>query len=181
MAASTKVDLELYQGIYAAFQRISSNITDITNEDATMQISLQPVTTRAVLRGRSLGGNALNLSAEPQQCKYSSRCLERSSFQVEQYTHVPTSPGFVSTIQWTDKAYDQAAHEAVVSLGNRVTDLARTRNLSLPFLNPNDATFSQDPIASFGDDSNARLRMAMARYDPRGVFQDLRSGGFRID
>ncbi|KAG6995617.1 DNA-directed RNA polymerase III subunit rpc5 [Physcia stellaris] len=155
VAASTKVDLELYQEIYAAFQRISSNMTEVTDGDATMQISLQPVTTHAVLRGRSLGGNALNLSAEPQQW-------------------------FASTIQWTDKAYDRAAHEAVVSLGKRVTDLARKRNLSLPFLNPNDATFSQDPIASFGDDSKARLRMAVAKYDPQGVFQQLRSGGFRI-
>ena len=79
MAASTKVDLELYQEIYAAFQRISSNVTEVTNGDATMQISLQPVTTHAVLRGRSLGGNALNLSAEPQQCKFLKRCLEHSS------------------------------------------------------------------------------------------------------
>lgn len=69
VAASTKVDLELYQEIYAAFQKISSNITEATNGDATMQISLQPVTTHAVLLGRSLGGNALNLSAQPQQCE----------------------------------------------------------------------------------------------------------------
>lgn len=92
MAASTKVDLELYQEIYAAFQRISSNVTKVTNGDATIQISLQPVTTHAVLRGRSLGGNVLNLSAEPQQCKNLKKCPEHGSPTLSN-THILTSQG----------------------------------------------------------------------------------------
>jgi len=58
-------------------------------------------------------------------------------------------PGFTAVVSWTADAHDQLAHEMVVELGQRVTDLAQSKNLSLPQLNPNDATFSQDPLGSF--------------------------------
>ncbi len=88
--------------------------------------------------------------------------------------------GFTSVVQWSDGAFDQVAHAAVASLGQKVTDLARAKNLSLPFLNPNDATFSQDPLSSFGPDGLAQLKAASARYDPLGVFQTLQNGGFLL-
>jgi len=36
---------------------------------ANMTMGIQPITTSAVLKGQEKGGNALNLSPEPQQCK----------------------------------------------------------------------------------------------------------------
>ncbi|KAL8897719.1 MAG: hypothetical protein Q9207_007071 [Kuettlingeria erythrocarpa] len=91
-----------------------------------------------------------------------------------------TAVGFTSVVQWSDGAFDQMAHAAVSSLGQKVTDLARARNLSLPFLNPNDATFSQNPLSSFGPDGLAQLKAASAKYDPLGVFQSLQNGGFLL-
>jgi FAD/FMN-containing dehydrogenase len=39
---------------------------------------------------------------------------------------------------------------------------------------------SQDAIATFGDEAINKLRAASAKYDPDGVFQNLRASGFKI-
>ncbi|CAG1960137.1 unnamed protein product [Fusarium graminearum] len=44
----------------------------------------------------------------------------------------------------------------------------------------NYATGDQDPISHYGSDSIAVLRRASERYDPNGVFQNLRRSGFKI-
>ena len=38
----------------------------------------------------------------------------------------------------------------------------------------------QDPIQSYGPENVARLRAAARKYDPRGVFQRLVPGGFKL-
>lgn len=38
----------------------------------------------------------------------------------------------------------------------------------------------QDAIATFGDEAIGRLRKVSRKYDPRGVFQKLKSAGFKI-
>ena len=95
-------------------------------------------------------------------------------------THGCLPLGFTSVVQWTDDRYDQIAHEAVTSLGRIVTEKAKLKNLSLPFLNPNDATFSQQPLQSFGAISLAQLKATSAKYDEAGVFQKLQNGGFLL-
>lgn len=69
VAASTRVDLGLYQDIYKAFVSAAMKFAKSTN--GTMQMSLQPLTTQAVLQGLNRGGNALDLSAHPTNCKSS--------------------------------------------------------------------------------------------------------------
>ncbi|GAB1318474.1 Nicotine oxidase [Madurella fahalii] len=38
----------------------------------------------------------------------------------------------------------------------------------------------QDPLSTVGPDALGKLRAASAKYDPRGVFQNLRGSGFKI-
>ena len=76
MASTVKVDLALYQDIYDTFVAIASNFSKSTAGNGTMEFSLQPVTSDAVLRGQATGGNALGLSPEPQLCK----CMQLHSF-----------------------------------------------------------------------------------------------------
>ncbi|KAL8897398.1 MAG: hypothetical protein Q9192_002591 [Flavoplaca navasiana] len=68
VAASTKVNLELYRQIYNAFIQTSKKLSKDTGGKAVMLYSLQPVTSMAVIKGRQMGGNAFGLSAEPQMC-----------------------------------------------------------------------------------------------------------------
>ena len=42
------------------------------------------------------------------------------------------------------------------------------------------ANLHQDPIATFGDENIKKMRKASAKYDPQGVFQNLRGSGFKI-
>lgn len=44
----------------------------------------------------------------------------------------------------------------------------------------NYASLDQDPLASVGPKNIARLQAASAKYDPKGVFQKLRTSGFKI-
>lgn len=44
----------------------------------------------------------------------------------------------------------------------------------------NYASLDQDPLASVGPENIASLQAASAKYDPRGVFQRLRTSGFKI-
>lgn len=38
----------------------------------------------------------------------------------------------------------------------------------------------QDPLADYGEENIALIRAAAAKYDPEGVFQNLRGSGFKI-
>ena len=57
---------------------------------------------------------------------------------------------------------------------------AKSQNLYNEFIYLNYALQSQDPIASYGEESVARLRAVSSRYDPQGVFQRLCPGGFKL-
>ncbi|KAL8692584.1 MAG: hypothetical protein Q9224_003926, partial [Gallowayella concinna] len=153
VAASTHVDLELYQDIYAAFIAASGEFSKVTG--GTMQMSLQPLTSRSVVKGREAGGNALGLPIMPINW-------------------------FTAVVSWTADEHNQLAHETIIRLGRMVEDLAKSRNLSLPQLNPNDATFSQDPLHSFGSGKFAGLEAVSMAYDPGRVFQTLQNGGFLL-
>ena len=67
VAASTRVDLGLYQDIYNAFISAATDFAKTT--DGTMQMSLQPLTTHAILEGKNRGGNALDLAVTPTNCE----------------------------------------------------------------------------------------------------------------
>ncbi len=39
---------------------------------------------------------------------------------------------------------------------------------------------TQDPLASYGEESIRKIREAAAKYDPSGIFQTRVPGGFKI-
>ncbi len=50
----------------------------------------------------------------------------------------------------------------------------------MPFLFMNDASRDQNPLASYGSESLARLKGVSKRYDPSQIFQALQNGGFLL-
>ncbi len=94
-------------------------------------------------------------------------------------TYLPY-PGFAGVVQWTDSADDDVAHAAVRNLGDTVRNLAEGKGLLLPLLFPNDATYTQNPIRSFGTENVAKLKAASSKYDPLQVFQRLQNDGFLL-
>ncbi|RWA09907.1 hypothetical protein EKO27_g5217 [Xylaria grammica] len=63
---------------------------------------------------------------------------------------------------------------------NSVDEFARKEDLSLDWRYLNYANGDQDPIASYGREAVEQMRAVAAKYDPEGVFQELRMSGFKI-
>lgn len=52
------------------------------------------------------------------------------------------------------------------------------RNVEFRYLNYSD--ISQDPLSTYGEENVKKMREVAIRYDPKGVFQNRVSGGFKI-
>ena len=71
-------------------------------------------------------------------------------------------------------------HKAINSMGDEIAQMAASKGLSRPQLFPNDATFSQNPMESFGSENLEKLRAVSLKYDRDQVFQKLQNGGFKL-
>ncbi|PHH91703.1 hypothetical protein CDD83_10620 [Cordyceps sp. RAO-2017] len=82
--------------------------------------------------------------------------------------------------RWTDPALDSVMEEVrdkFVEVGERV---AKKHGTYSPFLYINFASPQQDPLCGYGADSVAFLKRTARKYDPKGVFQKLMPGGFKV-
>lgn len=84
------------------------------------------------------------------------------------------------TIQWNDASDDTSVNDAARSFINKVTSEASNRNVSNEYVYLNYALQSQDPLASYGNQSLESMRKASRQYDPRQVFQKQVPGGFKL-
>ncbi|KAL0262792.1 hypothetical protein SLS55_001765 [Diplodia seriata] len=148
-----KPDLSLYEEAYEAWLDISQEM--MSKFDCMMTFGIQPVTSAAVM-ATNAKDNPLNLSPESQQW-------------------------FTSVIQWQDDSADALAHEAVHRSGAAMRDIARRKGLLLDFVFLNDATWDQNPLASYGAANLEKLREISQQYDPLRVFQKLQWNGFLLD
>ncbi|KAI1376860.1 6-hydroxy-D-nicotine oxidase [Hypoxylon crocopeplum] len=80
----------------------------------------------------------------------------------------------------TYEAHDTAAKQGINELGSGMTSIAKERGQLLDFIFMNDATASQNVLASYGAGNARRLRETATKYDPEGVFQKLQNDGFLI-
>jgi hypothetical protein len=68
----------------------------------------------------------------------------------------------------------------VNSLGQSVQDMAQRRNNFFAYQFMNDASYTQNPLSSYGPVNLAKLRDISAAYDPEGIFQTLQNSGFLL-
>ena len=88
--------------------------------------------------------------------------------------------GLDLTIQWSDAGDDAAINAATQSLLRQAVQYAKSQAQYNQYLYLNYALQQQDPIAGYGPDNRAFLRAVSRKYDPRGVFQKLVPGGFKL-
>ncbi|KAI9748130.1 MAG: hypothetical protein M4579_007307, partial [Chaenotheca gracillima] len=81
---------------------------------------------------------------------------------------------------FTSLSDTDAVLNATKTFVRRAREYTQSEHQFLPFLYSNYALPSQDPIASYGRASQARLRAVARRYDPQQVFQRLVPGGFKL-
>ncbi len=80
----------------------------------------------------------------------------------------------------TSPADDAAVLNATETFVRQAQDYTKSRHQHIKFLYSNYALPSQDPIASYGKESQDYLRAVSKRYDPNQVFQMLVPGGFKL-
>lgn len=72
------------------------------------------------------------------------------------------------------------AHEMIKASGEGMRSAALRKGLLLDFVFMNDATWDQDPISSYGEDSVAELMRVSREYDSAQFFQKLQADGFLL-
>lgn len=82
---------------------------------------------------------------------------------------------------WELEADDDAVYAFASRVLSRIKDEAERRGKGSEYLYMNYASKFQDVVVSYGEGRKARLERVAGRYDPRGVFQRLQPGYFKLD
>ncbi|KAH7395894.1 hypothetical protein BKA64DRAFT_72190 [Cadophora sp. MPI-SDFR-AT-0126] len=138
--------------LYDEMQGILQDIKSsaTTPESYSLVFTYQPVANASVRRG-----NSLNI--------------------------LPVSQAWLAVaITWIENTEDELARKQIRELISRIEAAAKTRGLDLDFKFMNDASYSQSPLRSYGNESLELLNAARQKWDPEGVFQRLQNGGFLL-
>ncbi|GKT63043.1 FAD binding domain-containing protein [Colletotrichum tofieldiae] len=119
----------------------------------------QPITKSIVSKGIANGGNILGL---------------------EKYIANGNGIMFLITLAINGADNERIAFPYVQAYTEDVEAYAASLDLGWGWKFLNYAHKVQDVISSYGDASVEKLRAASAKYDPKGVFQNLRQSGFKI-
>ncbi|KAF4502026.1 FAD binding domain containing protein [Fusarium agapanthi] len=87
----------------------------------------------------------------------------------------------VISIIWENEADDEEAVIIVRRLDADIDRLIKARGKHRDFKYMNYGHIGQDIIAGYGKENQAFSKKVASQYDPEGVFQRLRRGGFKLD
>ncbi|KAI1131075.1 hypothetical protein F5Y10DRAFT_234201 [Nemania abortiva] len=152
-ACSVRLDADLTQDVYSFWCEKAVSVHNATGANQTFV--LQYIGPNLMQQGLDKGGNPLNIPSGAQQW-------------------------WTTIVDWTDAADDALVRSVSIETTAQWKTLGTQRGSSLPFFFMNDASRDQDPLASYGAESLAKLRRVAARYDPNRVFQTLQHGGFLL-
>ncbi|KAH9887436.1 FAD-binding domain-containing protein [Xylariomycetidae sp. FL2044] len=154
-------DIRMLTFIEARFRDYVSQIEAVVSPDSEFAglIQFQPIYQAAVDAAQKTGGNVLGLEAVVAD---------------------GPSMNWLVTMQ-TNNAEDSAKAAALVGqLVDEVDAYATSLGINHDWRYLNYAYGDQDVIGSYGAEALGLIRDASARYDPDGVFQNLRRTGFKI-
>jgi hypothetical protein len=85
------------------------------------------------------------------------------------------------TITWSDKADDDRMHKYAAKVMERAVAAAKAKGKDHPYLYMNYASPYQNPVAGYGATNQEKLKAISKKYDPKGVFERLQPGYFKLD
>ncbi|KAI1361239.1 FAD binding domain-containing protein [Xylaria arbuscula] len=160
LTATYKNNARVIQYAVDKFNEIVPRIEAVSPESILMIVaSFQPLTQSMVSHAATNGGNVLGLE---QRIADSNGILFNAAVALSGAEN--EAAVFPLMHEWLDFVDDFATREEL--------------NLDWSYLNY--ANGDQDPIASYGPEAVERIRVVAAKYDPKGVFQNLRKSGFKI-
>jgi hypothetical protein len=166
-------------------------------------ITFQPVTKAYTRHAASNGGNSLGLGPDPGStvCEFLSPNLALVRFSSKPWVNpvslmilylyllsldeprvlrIDTPAGMNFACSSTSPADDAVVLNATETFVRQAQDYTKSQHQHIKFLYSNYALPSQNPIASYGKESQDFLRAVSKKYDPYQVFQKLVPGGFKL-
>ncbi|KAK6950639.1 hypothetical protein Daesc_007163 [Daldinia eschscholtzii] len=81
---------------------------------------------------------------------------------------------------WDNSKDDQTVFDVSKEALDVIDQEAQSKSVSASYRYLNYASTYQDPISSYGPDSNAHLQAVSEKYDPEGFFQTAGVGPFKL-
>ncbi|ATY62900.1 FAD binding domain [Cordyceps militaris] len=82
--------------------------------------------------------------------------------------------------RWNDASLDATMEDARQQFIDAAVAVGKEHNTFSPFIYLNYASPKQDPLCGYGEENVAFMREVAKKYDPKGFFQKLQPGGFKI-
>ncbi|KAJ1336171.1 prosolanapyrone-II oxidase [Microdochium nivale] len=157
-----KTDVGIIKFVVDQHALMIAKLNALISSGAELQTlcQFQPVSPSAVRHAQNQGGNVMGLNnAVPEG-------ISTTMFLFTAQVVTPEDEAIV------------IAH--AIEFIAQIEDFAKSEDKYLDWKFLNYAYKTQDPIASYGTEAVADIKAAAAKFDPQGVFQKLRSSGFKI-
>ncbi|KAF2756228.1 FAD-binding domain-containing protein [Pseudovirgaria hyperparasitica] len=82
--------------------------------------------------------------------------------------------------QWTDDRDNEKIYDIVDEITQATIDEAEQRGLDEKFIFANGGSFTQNVLASYGEENLKHIRAASKKFDRKQMFQSLQNGGFLV-
>lgn len=83
-------------------------------------------------------------------------------------------------MDWQHAADDEAVRAVSIDTSSNWKNFGQQRGSYIPFLDMNDASREQNPLASYGSENVAKLKAVSQKYDAAQLFQKLQNDGFLL-
>ncbi|PMD24518.1 FAD-binding domain-containing protein [Hyaloscypha hepaticicola] len=134
-------------------------VSTIKDADAVLpSISFQPIGTDMISHFSKNGENALGISAADGPLNLIN-----------------------IVVSWSNEADDERIMAAARNLTDRANATAYAQGLGNRFIYQNYAALEQDVFEGYGEENKEKLRVVSERYDPKGVWQKLQPGYFKVN
>lgn len=160
--ASFKNDARAMNYAVEKFFKLNSDFEKIAPSSESKLNTLcmfQPITKSIVEKGVANGGNVMGL---------------------ERHTKDGNGIMFLLTLAINGEEAEKASLPYMKAYIDDLDAYTESLGLKWEWKYLNYAHISQDAISTFGEEAIGKLQAASAKYDPHGVFQKLRSSGFKI-
>ncbi|KAL7791991.1 FAD binding domain protein [Trichoderma ceciliae] len=149
-------NVQWYQNLWTIYKDSISTVSGVAN--VTWSLTLEPITVSTVAQTKANSGNVLGLDNIPSEGVI--LCLLSATWL------------FPNDTDHMNRASDQLLHNVIRG--------AKKSGVYHAYVDMNHAGRIQDPITSYGAANAAFLQKTAKQVDPKGVFQKLMPGGFKI-
>ena len=155
--------------------------------DLTWALLFQPIP--SVINEASLanGGNVMGVDRNEKNTIRTSP-LPIPTHHVSKSPHKKTShnqltkhPVYLLYLTWKDSAHDEALHKAADDTIAEIKAASVESLTDNPYIYLNYAGEFQDPLGGYGLENVKKMKKLSRKYDPKGVFQKLVPGGWKLD